>query len=190
MATAWSWSSSPSGSCSTSGLRLDVEPDEEVDLPDIPGLGTPDYGSLLGVILSHPHQDHYGLATQVAPSVPIYTGKAAAAILEAAAFFTNSGVRLRPAGFLGDRRAFTTGPFTVTPHLVDHSGFDSYAPEEHGVPLVHLRSSGHAPVEDLRALAGAIAPTRVVPIHTSAPEQFTSHFENVEAHADGEWWNV
>ncbi len=50
--------------------------------------------------------------------------------------------------------------------------------EEHGVPLVHLRSSGHAPVEDLRALAGAIAPTRVVPIHTSAPEQFTSHFES------------
>lgn len=109
------------------GRPLDAEPDQKFDLPDIPGLGAPDDGSLLGVILSHPHQDHYGLVAQVAPKVPIYIGQAAAAILDAAAFFTPSGIRLRPAGFLEDRRLFTVGPFTITPFLVDHSGFDSYA---------------------------------------------------------------
>jgi len=34
------------------GRPLDAEPDQKVDLPDIPGLGAPDDGSLLGVILS------------------------------------------------------------------------------------------------------------------------------------------
>lgn len=385
------------------GRPLDAEPDQEVDLPDIPGLGAPDDGSLLGVILSHPHQDHYGLVAQVAPTVPIYVGEAAAAILDAAAFFTPFGIRLRPAGFLEDRRLFTVGPFTITPFLVDHSGFDSYAlliesggrrlfysgdfrahgrkaslmrklcerPHEnvdvlllegthvrgddrvvvgldelgvehamaetfgstrgmvvvfistqnvdrlvtiykackranrtlvidlytatvaaatgrrtipqpgfprlrvyvpnrqtglvkksgefervnalmrhrvypdvfreragelvmviqgstlaelaraeclkdataiwslwpgyldrssgkrtarllakHGVPLVHLHSSGHAPVEDLQALAGAIGSARVVPIHTSAPQRFQELFSNVVLHDDGKWWEV
>ena len=64
---------------------------------------------------------------QVDPSVPIYVGQAAAALLDAAAFFSPSGIKLRPAGFLEDRRPFTLGPFTITPYLVDHSAFDSYA---------------------------------------------------------------
>ena len=54
-------------------------------------------------------------------------GEAAAALLEAAAFFTPSGISLRPAGFLEDRQPFSLGPFTLTPYLVDHSAFDSYA---------------------------------------------------------------
>jgi ribonuclease J len=78
-------------------------------------------------VLSHPHQDHYGFVHQVEQSVPVYIGKAAAAILEAAAFFAPSGVTLEPAGFLEDREPLAVGPFTVTPFLVDHSAFDSYA---------------------------------------------------------------
>jgi ribonuclease J len=109
------------------GRPLDAEAGEEVDLPAISGLSAPDDGSLLGVVLSHPHKDHFGLVGQVDPSVPIYMGKAAAALLDAAAFFAPSGIRLRPAGFLEDRMPFTLGPFRVTPYLVDHSAFDSYA---------------------------------------------------------------
>lgn len=109
------------------GRPLDVDPAQEVDLPDIPGLGAPGDGSLLGVVLSHPHQDHYGLVAQADPSTPIYIGEAAAALLEAAAFFSPSGIELRPEGFLEDRRQFALGPFMITPYLVDHSGFDSYA---------------------------------------------------------------
>jgi len=109
------------------GHPLSAEPDEEVGLPDIPGLSAHDDGSLLGVVLSHPHQDHYGLVARADPSVPIYVGRAAAALLDAAAFFSPSGTRLRPAGFLEDRLPFILGPFTLTPYLVDHSAFDSYA---------------------------------------------------------------
>ena len=385
------------------GRPLEAALDEAVEPPDLPGLARGDDPSLRAIVLSHPHQDHYGLIEQVHPWIPLYVGEAAAAILEAAAFFAPSGVRLAPAGFLEDRQPLTVGPFTVTPYLVDHSAFDSYAllveaggrrlfysgdfrahgrksslvtdlcdqpPEEvnvlmlegthvrdggegapgpaesevelamaeamrstpglvtvfsstqnidrlvtiyrackraartlvidlytasiaaatgrnaipqpgfprlriyvpnrqrilvkqsgefqrvdsirghrvfldevranahnlvmliqgstlpelaqaecladataiwslwpgyldrpsgqrtvrlldrHRVPLIHLHSSGHAQVADLRALASALAPARVVPMHSAAPERFEQLFSRVERHADGEWWEV
>lgn len=58
------------------------------------------------------------------------------------------------------------------------------------VPLVHLHASGHARIEDLQALARAMAPARVAPIHTAAPEQFDRLFDRVEVHDDGLWWEV
>ena len=109
------------------GLPLEAEVGADIGLPDIAGLSAPDDGALLGVILSHPHQDHYGLVAQADPAVPLYIGRSAAAILDAAAFFTPSGIRMQPAGFLKDGQPFALGPFNVTPYLVDHSAFDSYA---------------------------------------------------------------
>ena len=109
------------------GLPLDASSAEGAALPSVPGVGTPSDGSLLGVVLSHPHQDHFGLLAKADPSVAIYAGKAATAILDAAAFFSPSGLRLTSAGHLEDRVPLTLGPFTITPYLVDHSAFDSYA---------------------------------------------------------------
>jgi ribonuclease J len=62
--------------------------------------------------------------------------------------------------------------------------------EKCGVPLVQLHASGHARVVDLQAMAVAMAPTRLVPIHTSAPERFEQLFERADIHADGEWWDA
>jgi ribonuclease J len=59
--------------------------------------------------------------------VPVYAGREAAALVSAARFFSPMGPELRPTGHLADRRPLRLGPFTVTPYLVDHSGFDSYA---------------------------------------------------------------
>jgi ribonuclease J len=61
--------------------------------------------------------------------------------------------------------------------------------ETHGIATHQLHSSGHATVADLQQLAGRLG-GRVVPIHTSAPTRFREHFENVELHPDGEWWDV
>lgn len=58
------------------------------------------------------------------------------------------------------------------------------------VPLMLLHASGHATVEDLQRLAGALAAKAVIPIHTAAPERFAELFENVTPHGDGEWWVV
>jgi ribonuclease J len=58
------------------------------------------------------------------------------------------------------------------------------------IPLVTHHASGHAYITDLQRLATAIAPKRVVPIHSFAPARFGEFFDNVEVHREGEWWEV
>ncbi len=100
---------------------------ESVPLPDVPGLADGSDRDLLGLLISHPHLDHYGLVDQVSARVPVFVGRAAAAVIEAASFFNTSGPVLTPAGHWSHLTPQVFGPFTVTPHLVDHSAFDSYA---------------------------------------------------------------
>jgi ribonuclease J len=62
--------------------------------------------------------------------------------------------------------------------------------KEAGVPLELHHVSGHAYVKDLQRLVAALNPGRVVPIHTEEPDRYGSLFPRVEAHPDGEWWEV
>lgn len=107
------------------GLPLSMPPDE-AELPAVVGLTDRD-PSLVGVVLSHAHPDHYGLVDRVGSDVPIYAGAATARILGEAAFFTPAGSHVRLAGALEHEQPFRIGPFLVTPYLVDHSAFDAYA---------------------------------------------------------------
>lgn len=59
-----------------------------------------------------------------------------------------------------------------------------------GIPLVTHHASGDAYLPDLQRFAQAVAPKRLVPIHSFAPRRFGEFFENVETHQDGEWWAV
>ena len=108
------------------GRPLDAGPDDDVPLPPISGLDGND-PSLLGLLISHPHQDHYGLASGISERVPIFVGEAASNILRQAAFFGVGGQMATPTGLLRDRVLFELGPFRITPFLVDHSAFDSYS---------------------------------------------------------------
>jgi ribonuclease J len=108
------------------GRPLDVGPDDDVPLPPISGLDGND-PSLLGLVISHPHQDHYGLASGISERVPIFVGEAASDILRQVAFFGIGGLTVTPTGLLRDREPFELGPFRITPFLVDHSAFDSYS---------------------------------------------------------------
>ena len=57
------------------GLPLDAPGDDhETLLPDVSGFRKSD-DSLLGVLLSHPHLDHFGLAKLIRPEVPVYIGR-------------------------------------------------------------------------------------------------------------------
>lgn len=98
-----------------------------VPLPLVPGLASGDDPSLVGVIVSHSHFDHYGLLDQVSSSVPLFTGEVSARMLKEAAFFSPAGIDRNWSGYLYDRESFRLGPFTVTPYLVDHSAFDAFA---------------------------------------------------------------
>ena len=110
------------------GLPLDAEDFDDMEslLPDVRGFKEPD-DSLLGVLISHPHQDHYGLTRYIRPEVPVLIGEKATRILSAASLFTPSGVVFNETITLIDREPLTLGPFTITPYLVDHSAYDAYA---------------------------------------------------------------
>jgi ribonuclease J len=109
------------------GRPLWAEAEDDVPLPEIPGLFSGADPTLAGVVISHGHPDHYGLSDQIGADVPVYLGEAAARIINEAAFFTRPGRGLAPAGFLEHGRSLQLGPFTVTPFLVDHSAFDAHA---------------------------------------------------------------
>jgi len=108
------------------GLPLDIVDSDTFPLHPIRGFAAPD-ASLLGVVISHPHQDHYGLAYRLPKETTFLIGKAAAAILSAAGLFSPGGVKLETTVHLEDRKPIALEPFTITPFLVDHSAYDSYA---------------------------------------------------------------
>jgi len=62
--------------------------------------------------------------------------------------------------------------------------------EARGISLEIVHTSGHASVNDLRRLAAAIAPRRLIPIHTSERDLFPALFENVTVVDDGFWLEV
>jgi ribonuclease J len=79
------------------------------------------------VLVSHPHQDHFGLMASLPPRTPIYIGKLARNLIDATQAFLG---RDRYALAFHDLKAwqpFTIGAFTITPHLVDHSAVDAYS---------------------------------------------------------------
>ena len=53
-----------------------------------------------------------------------------------------------------------------------------------------VHTSGHASPSDLKRLASAVAPKRLIPIHTFARERYPELFDNVTFAEDGEWLAV
>lgn len=96
-------------------------------LPDVPGLWASGDGSLQAVLVSHTHPDHCGLADLVASNVPIICGRAAHRIWNAASLFVPRMEPFEAAAHFEHGVPRTFGPFTVTPWLVDHSGYDAYS---------------------------------------------------------------
>lgn len=108
------------------GLPLDEPIPESMPLHPVSGFEGFD-PSLLGAVISHPHLDHYGLAYRLPEETTFLIGTAARSILEAADDFTPAGLKLKKVIYLEVRHPIVLGPFTITPYLVDHSAYDSYA---------------------------------------------------------------
>ena len=113
------------------GLPLDAGETDPVSLlPAVAGLRTPD-PTLLALVLSHGHADHWGLVPHAAPGLKIVTGAATRRILAAAAVFIPRSIPMSRDDHrsldLVDRKTIHIGPFAITPFLVDHSAYDAYA---------------------------------------------------------------
>jgi len=61
---------------------------------------------------------------------------------------------------------------------------------KHNIPKMSVHTSGHASIDDLKRYAEALKPAKIVPIHTFMPEKYKELFNNVQLHADGEYWEV
>lgn len=103
------------------GLPLDADPADLSLVPNIVG------DDLRGVVISHPHIDHYGLLHHLTGDVPVAIGSAARRIIQAAALFTGQPLPKLDGYDLTHGQPINIGTFRITPYLVDHSAYDAYA---------------------------------------------------------------
>jgi len=96
-------------------------------LPNINGLYKGEKPAYDAILLSHPHQDHYGLLSFVNPEIPVYLSKGCKELIEVSHFFGQTEYNLKNVKTAEAWQTFQEGNFTITPYLVDHSGFDALA---------------------------------------------------------------
>ncbi len=110
------------------GLPLDTPDDTDPTtlLPDVSGLRQPD-ASLLGILLSHGHRDHWGLLPASGDHVPVWMGEATHRIMAAAEGWVPGVALPRDIRHMANRQTFALGPFEITPYLTDHSAYDAYS---------------------------------------------------------------
>ena len=103
------------------GSNLD---DKEIIIPEIEGLfkGKPKYD---GVLISHYHGDHIGLATKILPEISIYMGEKSYEIHKVSNEYIGKEYLKEPKTFKTEEE-FLIGDIKIIPYLCDHSAFDSY----------------------------------------------------------------
>lgn len=99
-------------------------------LPRVPGL----YHSLGGekpvdaVLLSHPHQDHYGFFKYIREDIQIYLGEDTDLMLQASeALLGDRFGRHEDKVLMRDREPVSIQDIKVTPYMTDHSGYGALA---------------------------------------------------------------
>ncbi len=96
-------------------------------LPNIEGLYDSSKNLIDGVIISHPHQDHYGLANFINDNVKYYLGEASHKIIELNNLFTPQEIFLKNTNYFEKEKTFKIGDISITAYWADHSAFDAYS---------------------------------------------------------------
>jgi ribonuclease J len=78
------------------------------------------------VLISHPHQDHWGLVDELPAEWPIWTGAGSAKLIAITGDITRRPISRSFKTWTSRSDPFAIGPFTVTPILTDHSAYDAY----------------------------------------------------------------
>lgn len=96
-------------------------------LPNIKGLYESEEPSVNAVLLSHPHQDHYGLLSFINSQIPVYLSEGCKELIEVSHFFGQTSYDAANVKPVTVWETFRQGDFSITPYLVDHSGFAALA---------------------------------------------------------------
>jgi ribonuclease J len=132
-------------------------------LPNVDGLYVGSVPEFSGLVLSHAHLDHHGLAHHVHPDVPVYCSPGTTAMLEVSSLFVPDATAPNCTHALPTVDPVAIGPFAVRGIPVDHATPDSRAllVEADGQRVLYsgdLRAHGrHAQLFDsLPAAAGPV----------------------------------
>ncbi|PCJ49516.1 MAG: MBL fold metallo-hydrolase [Candidatus Hydrogenedentota bacterium] len=98
-------------------------------LPNVEGLYAWQEPSVDAVFITHAHQDHYGFLEYVHPDIPVYMSEGTKKLIEITVDFTPMENPLNTVELFSWHESYTVGPFTIIPHLVDHSCFSAFALE-------------------------------------------------------------
>jgi ribonuclease J len=92
-------------------------------IPNIKGLyESPNFD---GILISHAHQDHYGLLSFVHEKIPIYMNKGTKELIELSYLFNQTDCNFNNIKIIKAWNPFKIKDVKITPYLVDHSGFDA-----------------------------------------------------------------
>jgi len=94
-------------------------------LPDIPSLYQD--GSNTALLISHAHQDHYGLMNHISPSCPVYLGFGTQLLIELTNTFADKKWNINNSNHIKNGKIFKIGDIEITPYRMDHAAFDAYA---------------------------------------------------------------
>jgi ribonuclease J len=81
--------------------------------------------SVGAVLVSHPHQDHFGLVSALPQTWPLYCGRPTELLMRLSAGIVNETISHSIVNWQSGVR-FEVGPFVVRPILTDHSAFDAH----------------------------------------------------------------
>lgn len=111
------------------GDRIILDAGRPLDAPDgATGLLPPslDLTRPATVLISHPHQDHWGLVQELPAEWPIWTGSGSAKLIAVTSDVTRRPLTRTFETWDSRSGPFSIGPFIITPILTDHSAFDAY----------------------------------------------------------------
>ena len=79
------------------------------------------------VLVSHPHQDHFGLMDRLSPETPVFIGELGKNLIDATQVLLGKATHRNRFEFFAPWQPFVVGDIRITPYLVDHSAVDAYA---------------------------------------------------------------
>jgi ribonuclease J len=79
------------------------------------------------VLVSHSHQDHFGLIERLNPETPVYMGELGKNLIDATHVLIGKERHGNNFRYFKAWEPFQVGDFRITPYLVDHSAIDAYA---------------------------------------------------------------
>jgi ribonuclease J len=112
-----------------SGERLILDAGRQLDAPQGADDVLPaslDLSRPATVLISHPHQDHWGVIDQLPESWPVWTGSKSAQLIAVPGELLCRPLTRTFKTWDSRSGRFAVGPFAVTPMLTDHSALDAY----------------------------------------------------------------